>query len=763
MKQRFSGGVLGLVICLCLAVWGCAGCRGWSCRQVITWADLLQQLADFDRIARLDVPSSSLVASTDPSGGNDDFNHFLRKSTTPGWVVLADLKGPGYVSRFWFTGPSNGDYPLRFYFDGETNPRIHTTLNEFCGNKEPFHPPLANCANYCWYSFVPIPYHKRLIIETRAGGYKPGGWPRLFYQINYASLPRGQTVESFPRVLSSNDLTVVQQVRAAWNTPLFERRHSGVVLVKTNSVLPAGASVNLFQLAGPAVLRTLWIQPDMARISSPLARERILREVVLRIRWNGSSLASVEVPLGDFFGSVWQRTRYQSMYFGLTNNTFVSEFPMPFEGAAEISLENQGMQAVSLQAGVGLEAWPQWDPSWGYFHCGWYRTGPADVGRPHPILRIKGKGKYIGCILAVTSVDPSFWILEGDEFIRKDNEVIPGWRGTGLEDYFNGGWYYQNVMTFPLHGLPFKAPFRTVQYMLHCVNPVLFDSSLDMVFERGPDNASHGWMESVAFYYMDRPVPAFVRLGLTADRRPPSDPLARATLMTEIWNYERFGDYQGATEYIDRYLEQYTNFPFTDILRLRQVAYTERERGFEFVRRRYEQVAASATNALVRQFANMLLWYQQSPSNTLLGAYANMPAKVFLDGREIGTAGNPDQMMMWGLQVGSGKHVLAMQAPWKSYPDWIQLMLRTHQGDIFTTPEWKYAINPPPGWLAPDYDDRSWSTLGGGTKGPPEEPFIWVMPDPFVDMQSKASGLRPAMDWPDHRGTVVYRKVFDLP
>ncbi len=751
---------------LLLGAWGCGFRSGGG---ALAWADLVRQLADFDRIARLDVPSSSIITSFDPAGGNDDYNHYLRKSRVPGWVVLADLKGPGYVSRFWCTGPG-GEHPLKFYFDNEKSPRIETTLREFCGKKFPFLPPLADDANYCSYSFVPLSYNKRLIIETKEGGNKPGGWPRLFYQVNYQSLPRGQAVESFPRSWSSNDLAAVQQVRAAWNTSLTDRPPPGVISVETNVLLQAGVAVDLFQLAGPAVLRRLRIQPDYAPIASPAARERLLREVMLRIRWNGSPAASVEVPLGDFFGSVWQRSRYQCAYFGLTNDLFISGFPMPFESSAQINLENQGTQAVSLKAGVGLEPLKQWNhapraagPAWGYFHSGWYRTGPEDAGKPHPILRVKGRGKYAGCLLAVTSLDRTYWILEGDETIRKDSEELPGWRGTGLEDYFNGGWYYQNVMTFPFHGLPFKAPFRTVQYMLHLMNPVLFDASLDMVFERGPDHASRGWMESVAFYYLDKPGQAFARLGLPAQRQPPQDPaLAPATLMTEIWNYERFRDYRGADEYIDRYLEQYPQFPFADILRLRQVAYTERAQGFESVRPRYEQLAASATNEPVRRLANLLLWYRQSPSNALLGAYANTRTRLFLDGKEIGEAGDPERMLVWGVQIGPGKHVLAMQAPWKQYPDWTQVMLRTHQGDVFTAPGWKHALNPPPGWQNPDYDDRAWEPVPGGTKGPPEEPHIWVMPDPFVDMQSKASGLRPAMEWPDHKGLVVYRKVFDL-
>ncbi len=752
-----AGAGLGLVLMAGI------GCR-FSGKPAITWTDLIKQTADFERIARLDVPSSSIVTSFDPSGGNDDFNHFVRKSKTPGWVVLADLKGPGYVSRFWFTGAPNGDYPLRFYFDGEQQPRLETTLDNFCGKKEPFIKPLADYANYCYYSFVPIPYQKRLIIETKEGGNKPGGWPRLFYQVNYSSLPRGQSVQSFPRAFTANDLALARQVGQAWSETLFAQKHPGSKQVETTLVLQAGAACELFQMAGPAVLRSLWIQPDYSQIQSPLAREKILRDVVLRIRWNAAPVHSVAVPLGDFFGSCWQRARYQCAYFGLTNDMFVSGFPMPFESAAQISLENQGSQAVSLKAGAGFELLQQWNPTLGYFHAGWQRTGPEDVGKPHPILRVKGRGKYVGCLLAVMAQDRTYWILEGDESIRKDGEEVPGWRGTGLEDYFNGGWYYQNPMTSPLHGLPFKAPFRTVQYNIHLVNPVLFDASLDMVFERGPDQASRGWMESVAFYYMANPIQAFARLGVPAERQPPQDPvLGPATLMTEIWNYERFHDYRGVVEYIDRYLEQHSQFPFAGMLRLRKIAYLERNKGFDSVRPEYEQIALSETNELVRQYANTLLWYQQSPSNALIGAYANTPTKIFLDGREIGESGNPERLAVLQTQIGAGRHVLAMQAKWKQYPDWTMVMLRTHGGDVFSMPGWKHALNPAPGWQAADYDDSSWEPVPAATKGPPEEPYIWVMPDPFVDMQSKAAGLRPTMDWPDHKGAVVYRQVFEIP
>jgi hypothetical protein len=57
-----------------------------------------------------------------------------------------------------------------------------------------------------------------------------------------------------------------------------------------------------------------------------------------------------------------------------------------------------------------------------------------------------------------------------------------------------------------------------------------------------------------------------------------------------------------------------------------------------------------------------------------------------------------------------------------------------------------------------DFDDREWAEAGGtGVKGPPEEPYVRVEPDPWVGMQSRAIGLRPAGDKPSGGGVVVYR------
>ena len=749
----------GLLLCALLV--GCGG--SGSDPNGLSWSDLLGNLTNSETIARLDSPAGSVITSFDPTGGNDDFNHFLRKGPA-GWVVLADLEGPGYVSRFWTTGARDGKHRVRFYFDGEREPRLDLTLDELTGGRDPFRPPLAAFENYGWFSFIPMPYAKRLVIMLQEGTRSEGSGSRLFYQVNYCNLPKGTRVKSFTGEVTPAEADKLAGVVENWKKGGMAMPPAGCVSSSETITLAPGAQQALSDLSGPAILRELTVTPDFAKLPTAVDREGILRDVILRITWDGASSPSVAVPLGDFFGSFWRRTRYESMYFGLTNNTFVCRFPMPFEKSARISFENQGRQPVDLAVNVSRQALPAWDANWAYFHSSWSRSTAQDVGKPHAILRTTGKGRYVGCILSVVSLDRSWWILEGDELMYRDGETTPGWHGTGLEDYFNGAWYYQNVIARPLYGLTMKTFFRIIQYRLHLLDPVAYNTSFNMVFERGPDHASHGFMESVAYYYQDKPGAAMYTLGSAADREPPRDPLAEATIMTELANHERFGDYQGARDYIDLFLETHKEFPFAPVLRLRQIAYDERMNGFDATRAAYGRFMATETNAAALEQAKMLMWFHESPSNALFSLYSNMRSRAFLDGRELCGVEKPDRMAVVGLTVGPGKHGIALQAGWQSYPSWVQGSLRTHGGGVNSDPAWKYAFNPEGPWSSADYDDSAWPPMGKlGTKGPPEEPYIWVEPNAFVDMHSKASGLRPFdEDWPNRQSFIVYRKTFEV-
>ena len=93
----------------------------------------------------------------------------------------------------------------------------------------------------------------------------------------------------------------------------------------------------------------------------------------------------------------------------------------------------------------------------------------------------------------------------------------------------------------------------------------------------------------------------------------------------------------------------------------------------------------------------------------------------------------------------------------------MQLALRYRDQFFGTDPSWKFAFNPTGDWASPAYDDSAWRPCGGtGVKGPPEEPYVWVEPDPWLDMQSRAIGIRPQGDWPAGGGFVVYRQTIEV-
>jgi hypothetical protein len=754
--------LVGMVVGIMLAVGG-AGCLRQG-ERALTWVDFLPALTNLQMLARLDAPGSQIITSRDPTGGNDDYNHFVRKGPK-GWVVLADLKGPGIVTRFWMTGADDGKHRVRFYFDGEWSPSMELSLAELTGEREPFVRPLAAYENYCWYSFVPIPYRKRLVIMAQEGGYGEGGWPRLFYQINYTTLPRTSRVESFSMDIGDEARAVLARIARAWQRPIaFEddaaasRPAVGILQVKP------GETRWLDPLTGPGIIQSLRVRPQYENVAGVVDRERLLRNVALQIRWDQNAQPSVNVPLGDFFGSVWQRTRYGSACFGMSNDTFVARFPMPFAKQADILLQNSGDQEVNAELEVRWQPLTQWDENLGYFHATWSGSSPKDIGQPHSILRTSGRGKYVGCVLGVMSEEPSWWILEGDEKMYVDGRENPDWHGTGLEDYFNGGWYYQNPLARPLHGMVYKVFFRVVQYRLHVTDAVRFDSSFHMTFERGPNHASRGWMESVAYYYLDKPQPAAFSLPAAARRQPPKDPNEERTIMTDLLNYERLSDWRGARDRVDWFLEKYPQFPFESVLRLRQLVYDEimglPESGWPA----YQRFISQETNEAVLAQAKLLSWFHEKPNRALVGLYASGRSSVVLDGNVVCSADRPDRAVVAGVELAPGRHCLAVQAAWQPYPNWVQACVRTTRGCFGTSPDFRYAFNPAGAWGAPGFDDSAWSYVGGtGVKGPPEEPYIWLEPNAFAGLQSMAVGIRADdKEWPRRDARVVFRREFEV-
>lgn len=702
-----------------------SGCGRFRQSPTLSYRQILDQMADLALIADLSTPGSIMFSSWDRTGGNNDFGNYL-KDGPKGWKVLAEVNGSGYISRFWCTGSKNGDKRIRIYVDDDRKPAIETTLNAWFGRAgftEDL--PLRGYEPYCWFSWLPVSFSRSLTVMQEA----PVGDEKLYYQINVNLLPEGQIAESWnSSLIEDADIrSRLDRLKATWTK---------AQLTDTNGmgdgvVIAAGQEHVLWQAEGADVIRSVRFNLVPPEGMSVAEREALLRALVVRMYWDETSVPSVNVPLGALGGGMWHEMQYGTAYFGMSSGVFRLSFPLPYRKGARIAVLNEAAVDIAVQLAVQTVAQPP-SAELGYFHAGWRKSTAEHVGRPHVVTRYAGEGKYIGCQLGVRSLDKSFWVLESDECIYVDGERDASWKGTGLEDYFNGGWYYGNVLASPFHGIVFKALARTQQYRLHPFDPVAFKTQLQVEFERGPERASTAEFESVSYCYLRQPQAADSDLRSPAYRKPVDDPLAMYTVMTEVLNMERLGDGTAAINTIRNYQALHPTNPFNEVFNRRIQHY-------------YKPSAIAGGKGI-------------------LGVYANAPFKVFLSGAPMIGANEArgDRVHFQEVSLPPGDHVLAVQFANRPYPDVVQVMLEYPGGFVGTDNTWTYTFNPPgTAWSRVDFDGSKWPMHGNiWVKGPPEEPTIWCEPNDRPWTQSRAWGLRPSADWPPERGHIVFRKRF---
>ena len=194
--------------------------------------------------------------------------------------------------------------------------------------------------------------------------------------------------------------------------------------------------------------------------------------------------------------------------------------------------------------------------------------------------------------------------------------------------------------------------------------------------------------------------------------------------MTALWNHERMGDWQGARDELAARLRRHgMNYPppARRMLEFRLAMLDEKLGGPDPLPR----FLADADEAV--RAAAQLLQRQRSDGAALAVMYANLPARLYLDGREVLQAGHPERSPAAVFDLAPGKHQLAIQAPRQRYPDWILAALRGRDWFVGTDPSWKFAFNPPGDWALPDYEMPTART-GRDRRKAPEEPYIWVNP-----------------------------------
>lgn len=315
--------------------------------------------------------------------------------------------------------------------------------------------------------------------------------------------------------------------------------------------LPQGAEVVLADIEGCGSINHIWCTvQDRTKVG-----EFVLRDLVLRMYWDGEETPSVEVPLGDFFcNGFGTKCQVNSAPIVVAPyGGFNSFFPMPFRKRARITVANE--HPAELHAffyTINYSLVDELSGDQAYFHAQWRRTNRAELGRDHTILDgVSGRGHYVGTYLAWAALE-RYWWGEGEIKCYIDGDAeYPTICGTGVEDYAGGAWGFyerdekgivqkrETTYCTPFMGYPYYSTVDGTKvdiygydavpmhglYRWHVMDPIRFSRELRVtiqqighdggrLFERSDD------VSSVAYWYQTEPHAAFPTLPDREGRRP---------------------------------------------------------------------------------------------------------------------------------------------------------------------------------------------------------------------------------------------------
>lgn len=297
--------------------------------------------------------------------------------------------------------------------------------------------------------------------------------------------------------------------------------------------VPSGETKTLADIEGTGEIRHIWLTlPDSTEGS-----DYVLRDLVLRMYWDGEDEPSVEVPVGDFFCSGFgERAKVNSeMVVAAPEGGFNTYFPMPFADSARITIESDhpvDLDGLYFQIDYSLR--DELPDDTAYFHAQWRRSNPAPAGEDHTILAdVEGAGTFVGTYLAWASLSGDWWGEGEVKFYIDGDDEFPTLCGTGTEDYVGGAWCFGDDETYstPYLGYPHSSgedgPVHNHGlYRWHVPDPIRFTEDLRVTVQQIGANHKDGYFErsddvsSVAYWYQREPHAAFPELPDRSDRRP---------------------------------------------------------------------------------------------------------------------------------------------------------------------------------------------------------------------------------------------------
>jgi Domain of Unknown Function (DUF1080)/Protein of unknown function (DUF2961) len=335
-------------------------------------------------------------------------------TATEGEETLAQLTGPGVVTRIWRSGTGGR---LAFYFDDQSKPAIECAAVELSEEvpllfeqKEP----ILTC----------LPYESSLRIVAR-------GAKDVDYRIEYVKLPRDVPVESFRPdhpVLPRGWLAAIDyrghQYR--WGTHREadpEPRTSGEV-----KSLEPGQSAPVASRQGNGIVQWMKLQASVAL----LTKDDLWLEVLI----DGETEPAIAAPARYFFPSLAGGENHDN-FLAVFREGFTSMLAMPYSDGIVVRARNAGSSKLGRVA-VTLSViaddpsrWPNQDLQIdrrmrlrGRFHV---------ANDSKNWLEFKGAGRWIGLVTRTPKESSSTFAQ-----VTVDDKPLDGWQGSRLDSVLGG-------------------------------------------------------------------------------------------------------------------------------------------------------------------------------------------------------------------------------------------------------------------------------------------------------------------------------------
>jgi hypothetical protein len=185
---------------------------------------------------------------------------------------------------------------------------------------------------------------------------------------------------------------------------------------------------------------------------------------------------------------------------------------MPFHKSARWTLENRSNRKIdAFYYNIDFTAHESIPAETRTFHAHWRRENPTTRASNYTILDTTGSGHVVGVAMFMQARLPhDLGFLEGDEMVYVDGEETDSsphkttFVGTGTEDYFSSGWYFdRDIYSAPYHGVVIKDPAaaRISAYRWHIEDAIPFTKSIKFTIEHGTNNDHEADYSSVAYFY----------------------------------------------------------------------------------------------------------------------------------------------------------------------------------------------------------------------------------------------------------------------